>query len=153
MRRFYQIEKGWLESGPLTAHFGRGIHWGGGIFCGYRSDVGMHRGSSCGARVDGVVIEGGLWYDPYIQANRGETLFTIRTNKHFVLYLNLGPQTLLTSPQIKLKPQLRRILRILLEQDILIQMCNTQNRHNRLYFLRAAYSFVTPKVTLEYQNW
>lgn len=32
MRRFDQIEKGWLKSGPLAANFGRGIHQGGGPF-------------------------------------------------------------------------------------------------------------------------
>lgn len=32
MRRFYQIEKGWLKSGPLATNFGRGLHWCGEAF-------------------------------------------------------------------------------------------------------------------------
>lgn len=32
MRRFYQIEKGWIESGHLAANFGWGLHWGGEAF-------------------------------------------------------------------------------------------------------------------------
>lgn len=79
IRRFYQIEKGWLESGPLATNFGRGVHWGGGPF----ADIEMTLvciGGALGALVRPIHL-GKPW----------KTLFTIRTNKHFILYLNLGP--------------------------------------------------------------